>query len=107
MAASLRKISRSHRSGRSRGGFPFASIGKPPRPRDQRRLRDIFFIARPPLLFFRLRALVLPLRGGDARRGMAGFEHGGDFFHSSPVCAASEASRHFLTGAATPPLGGG
>src|SRR5438093_2397157 len=23
------------------------------------------------------------------------------------VCAASEASRHFLTGAATPPLGGG
>ena len=26
------------------------SIGKPPRPRDQRRLRDIFLIARPPLL---------------------------------------------------------
>ena len=27
------------------------SIGKPPRPRDQRRLRGIFLIARPPLLF--------------------------------------------------------
>src|SRR5438876_73572 len=30
--------------------FLLASIGKPPRPRDQRRLRDIFLIARPPLL---------------------------------------------------------
>src|SRR5215831_13394323 len=33
------------------GWFSFVfSIGKPPRPRDQRRLRDIFLIARPPLL---------------------------------------------------------
>ncbi|HYR42334.1 MAG TPA: hypothetical protein VER98_04895, partial [Terriglobia bacterium] len=30
--------------------FLFVSIGKPPRPRDQRMLRDIFLIARPPLL---------------------------------------------------------
>src|SRR6266699_3061405 len=51
----IKKISRSHRSRRSRGGFPTAaavlfSIGKPPRPRDQRMLRKIFLIARPPLL---------------------------------------------------------
>src|SRR5438067_680244 len=58
----INKISRSHRSRRSRGGFPFVSIGKPPRPLfrlradalalrgDQRMLRDIFLIARPPLL---------------------------------------------------------
>src|ERR1700739_3592845 len=34
------------------GWFSFAiiSFGKPPRPRDQRRLRGIFLIARPPLL---------------------------------------------------------
>src|SRR5467141_4962202 len=32
------------------GGFPFALIGKPPRPRYQWRLRDIPLIARPPLL---------------------------------------------------------
>ena len=30
--------------------FLLCSIGKPPRPRDQRMLRDIFLIARPPLL---------------------------------------------------------
>src|SRR5882672_12513182 len=30
--------------------FLFVSIGKPPRPRDQRMLRDILLIARPPLL---------------------------------------------------------
>src|SRR5215510_4287575 len=41
---------RSDRSRRRRGGFPFVSIGKPPRPRDDRRLRDFFLIARPPLL---------------------------------------------------------
>ena len=34
---------------------------------------------------------------------MACSKHGGHFFHSHPVCAASEASRHFLNGAATPP----
>src|SRR5437870_250809 len=43
------KISRSHRNGRSRGGFPFVSIGKPPRLRSQRMLRNIFLIAQPPL----------------------------------------------------------
>jgi len=33
------------------GWFSFVfSIGKPPRPRDQRMLRGIFMIARPPLL---------------------------------------------------------
>src|SRR6266487_2170140 len=32
------------------GGFPFVFIGKPPRPRGQRRLRNNFLIARPPLL---------------------------------------------------------
>src|SRR3989442_15104451 len=32
------------------GGFPFALIGKPPRPRYKWRLRDIPLIARPPLL---------------------------------------------------------
>src|SRR5438093_3195868 len=34
------------------GGVVFLlfSIGKPPRPRDQRRLRNIFWVARPPLL---------------------------------------------------------
>ena len=47
----IKKISRSDRSGRSRGGFPYASIGKPPRPRDQRRLRDIFLIARPQMKY--------------------------------------------------------
>src|SRR5437899_4783494 len=58
----INKISRSHRSRRSRGGFPSISIGKPPRPLlrlragalalrgDQRMLRDILLIARPPLL---------------------------------------------------------
>src|SRR5205085_12530755 len=30
--------------------FLFVSIGKPPRPRDQRMLRDILLIARPPLV---------------------------------------------------------
>src|SRR5947207_2293140 len=41
------------------GGFPCPAIGKPPRPRGQRRLRDILFdrSATPPC--------------GDARRGMA------------------------------------
>src|SRR5213083_1008297 len=41
------------------GWFSFGcSIGKPPRPREQRRLREIFLIARPPLL------------APDARRGI-------------------------------------
>src|SRR5213592_3826841 len=50
--------------------FLLFSIGKPPRPRDQRRLRDTFLIARPPLLLLGLRAAALALRGGDARRGI-------------------------------------
>src|SRR5207247_9681174 len=37
-----RKFGKSHRSRRSRGGFPFGFIGKPPRPCDKRMLRDIF-----------------------------------------------------------------
>src|SRR5438094_10591754 len=32
------------------GWFPLDSFGKPPWPRDQRTLRNIFLIARPPLL---------------------------------------------------------
>jgi len=54
----IKKISRSLRSRRSRGGFPFRSIGTPPRPREQRMLRDIFLIARPPLLAV--------MRGGES-----------------------------------------
>src|SRR5437773_4781160 len=42
VAASSKKIWRSHRSRSSRGGFPLGFIGKPPRPRDKRMLRDIF-----------------------------------------------------------------
>src|SRR5437016_1496200 len=38
----IKKIWRSHRSRRSRGGFPFGLIGNPPRPRDKRMRRDIF-----------------------------------------------------------------
>ena len=44
---------------RRRGGFPLRPIGKPPRPRYQRMLRDIFLIARPPLLAV--------MQGGDSR----------------------------------------
>src|SRR5205809_5691337 len=51
------KISRSHRNRRSRGGFPFVSIGKPPRLRSQRMLRNIFLIAQP--------SLVAVMQGGD------------------------------------------
>src|SRR5262245_905909 len=46
----LIKMTRRLLSGRRRGGFPFLFKRKPPRPRDQRRLRDFFLIARPPLL---------------------------------------------------------
>src|SRR5439155_22864362 len=51
----IKKMLRSHRSRRRRGGFPTAaavlfSIGKPPRPRDQWMLRGILLIAQPPLL---------------------------------------------------------
>src|SRR5437870_10999850 len=42
------------------GWFSFLfSIGKPPRPRDQRRLREIFLVARPPLL--------AAMQGGERR----------------------------------------
>src|SRR6266566_9294383 len=46
----INKMLRSHRSDAAGVVFLLFSIGKPPRPRDQRRLRDIFLIARPPLL---------------------------------------------------------
>src|SRR5262245_39395731 len=55
----IKKISGSNQSVRSRGGFPLVSIGKPPRLRDQRRLRDICLIARPPLLAV--------MQGGESR----------------------------------------
>src|SRR3989442_12179800 len=44
------RISRSHRSRRSRGGFPFVLNRKTTPASRQRRLRDILLIARPPLL---------------------------------------------------------
>src|SRR5260370_14171340 len=44
------KMSRSHRSRRSRGGFPFVLNRKTTPASRQRRLRDILLIARPPLL---------------------------------------------------------
>src|SRR5439155_12731929 len=50
VAASSSKFRAATEARRSRGGFPFVLIGKPPRPRDQRRLRNNFLIARPPLL---------------------------------------------------------
>ena len=90
VAASSRKMSRSHRSGRSRGGFPFASIGKPPRPRDQRRLRDIFLIARPPLLAV--------MQGGEwPARNMVAI-----FFTASPSAPLRRLRDIFLV--AQPPL---
>src|SRR5262249_14100140 len=56
----IKKISRSHRSRRSRGGFPFCSQSeKPPRLRYQWMLRDIFLFARPPLLAV--------MQGGECR----------------------------------------
>src|SRR5262245_57292529 len=49
--APIEKMPRSLLSGAQTGWFSFLfSIGKPPRPRDQRRLRGILLIARPPLL---------------------------------------------------------
>src|ERR1051325_5864601 len=48
--ASSRKMPRSHRSRRSRGGFPFVPNRKTTPASRQRRLRDILLIARPPLL---------------------------------------------------------
>src|SRR5262245_30636668 len=47
----INQMSRSLLCWRRRGWFSFrVSIGKLPRPRGQRTLRDIFLIARPPLL---------------------------------------------------------
>ena len=46
----IKKISRSHRIDAAGVVFLVFSIGKPPRPRDQRMLRSILLVARPPLL---------------------------------------------------------
>src|SRR5262245_7110877 len=49
--APIKKMPRSLLSWAQTGWFSFLfSTGKPPRPRDQRRLRGILLIARPPLL---------------------------------------------------------
>ena len=49
-AASSKKCCEATEADAAGGVFLLFSIGKPPRPRDQRRLRDIFLTARPPLL---------------------------------------------------------
>jgi hypothetical protein len=51
--------------------FRSTQEGKPPRLRHRRRLRDIFLYGADTPPFFRLRAIALALRGGDARRGIA------------------------------------
>src|SRR5262249_1571191 len=70
-AASSRKLREATETDAAGVVFLSRSIGKPPRPRDQRRLREIFLdrSATPPYL--RLRAVALALRRGDARRGVA------------------------------------
>src|SRR5437588_5837245 len=83
----INKITRSHRSRRSRGGFPFVLNRKTTPASRSRRLRDTsrHFIDRsatPPCVF-RLRAIALALRRGDARRGICVLETLGHFFHSS------------------------
>src|SRR5437762_9523887 len=50
VAASSRKCREATEADADGVVFHTCSIGKPPRPRDQRRLRDICLIARPPLL---------------------------------------------------------
>jgi hypothetical protein len=49
-AASSKKIRAASKADAAGVVFLMDSIGKPPRPRYQRRLRDILLIARPPLL---------------------------------------------------------
>src|SRR2546422_7953672 len=49
-AASSRKFRVAIEADAAGAVFLSFSIGKPPRPRDQRMLREIFLIARPPLL---------------------------------------------------------
>src|ERR1051326_2812228 len=66
----MKKISRSHRSGRNRGGFPFGLTRKTT-PASLSAEASRHFVNRsatPP--FLRLRAAALALRGGDARRGI-------------------------------------
>src|SRR5438552_5078532 len=65
------KMSRSHRSKRSRGGFPFVLNRKTTPASRSRRLRDILLIARPPLLAV--------MQEGE----YACSKHWGHFFHSS------------------------
>jgi len=50
VAASSKKFREATEADAAGVVFLFVSIGKPPRPRDQRMLRDILLIARPPLL---------------------------------------------------------
>jgi hypothetical protein len=50
VAASSRKFREATEADAAGVVFLLDSIGKPPRPRDQRMLRDIFLVARPPLL---------------------------------------------------------
>src|SRR6266566_9074542 len=88
----INKMLRSHRSDAAGVGFLLFSIGKPPRPRDQRRLRDIFLIARPPLLLLGLRAAALALRGGDARRGIRSIP----ILHTLMSAATKIALRNFI-----------
>jgi len=46
----IKKISRSIRRSRGRGGFPMRTKGKPPRLRQLRWLREIFLMTQTPLL---------------------------------------------------------
>src|SRR5437588_8256809 len=73
----INKISRSHQSRRSRGGFPFVLNRKTTPASRSRRLRDILLIARPPLLAV--------MQGGE----YAGSKHWG-FFHSSQTAATAK-----------------
>src|SRR2546429_7873983 len=50
VAASSKKFREATEADAAAVVFLFVSIGKPPRPRDQRMLRDILLIPRPPLL---------------------------------------------------------
>ena len=92
VAASSRKCCEATEADAAGVVFLLFSIGKPPRPRDQRRLRDIFLIARPPLLLLGLRAAALALRGGDARRGIRSIP----ILHTLMSAATKIALRNFI-----------
>src|ERR1044071_3401378 len=61
-----------------------------------------FLMTQPPLLCFRLRAVALALRGGDARRGMALLRSDRIFFTASPSAPLRRLRDIFLV--AQPPL---